>query len=246
MSAVAVRYFTDPGCPHSFCAEPVRLRLRWLFGEHLLWEPRMSVLRAEREPSWTDTDQWRSLHERYGMPLNFERPRAWGDATVHACRAVVAVGLRWPERRDAFLRRLRVLAMAGELLDDSDTLELGAEQAGLPVRELAAYCAEPEVEAALRAEADGAPRSPTFELTGGTTLSGLPAIETAEAALARFEHRADPGSVDDVLRWAAMPLATAEVAAVCARPVDDVRADLAHVAKFEPAGADGYWSYPLR
>ena len=38
------------------------------------------------------------------------------------------------------------------MLDDSDTLELAAEQAGLPVAEIAAYCAEPEVEAALRAD----------------------------------------------------------------------------------------------
>ena len=50
------------------------------------------------------------------------------------------------------LRRLRVLNFAGELLDDSDTLELAAEQAGLPVAELAAWAAAPEVEAALRAD----------------------------------------------------------------------------------------------
>ena len=72
--------------------------------------------------------------------------------TIHACRAVVAAGLRWPDRQEALLRRLQVLAAAGELLDDSDTLELAAEQAGLPVAEIAAYCAEPEVEAALRAD----------------------------------------------------------------------------------------------
>ena len=69
-------------------------------------------------------------------------PQAGNDATIHACRAVVAVRLRWPDRQEAFLRRLQALAAAGQMLDDSDTLEQAAEQAGLPVAELAAYCAE--------------------------------------------------------------------------------------------------------
>ena len=54
--------------------------------------------------------------------------------------------------------------------------------------------------------------------------------------------RADPSSVDEVLAWAEMPLATAEVAAVCHREIPDVRAELARVARFEPVGGDGYWS----
>jgi predicted DsbA family dithiol-disulfide isomerase len=77
-------------------------------------------------------------------------PQRGNDATIHACRAVVAARLRWPDREVAFLRRLQMLAAAGQMLDDSDTLELAAEQAGLPVAEIAAFCAEPEVEAALR------------------------------------------------------------------------------------------------
>ena len=60
--------------------------------------------------------------------------------------------------------------MAGELLDDSDTLELAAEQAGLPVAELAAYCAEPEVEQALRADMRAA-RSPRPRRARRTTSS---------------------------------------------------------------------------
>jgi len=73
------------------------------------------------------------------------------DATIHACRAVVAAGLRWPDRQLALLEALQALSAAGEPLDDSDTLETAAERAGLPVAELAAYCAAPEIEAALRA-----------------------------------------------------------------------------------------------
>jgi predicted DsbA family dithiol-disulfide isomerase len=89
--------------------------------------------------------------------LRERRLRPWphepgSDATIHACRAVVAAGLRWPDRQEALLRALQELSAAGEPLDDSDTLEIAAGRVGLPVAELAAYCAEPEVEAALRAD----------------------------------------------------------------------------------------------
>jgi hypothetical protein len=39
-----------------------------------------------------------------------------------------------------------------------------------------------------------------------------------------------------------MPLATAEVAAVCNRDVADTREALSRAARFEPVGGDGYWS----
>jgi len=220
VSAVTIRDYTDPGCPVAFSAEGERLRLLWRYGDQIAWEPRMSVLRPQRGEGWP--------HE------------PGSDATIHACRAVVAARLRWPDRRDAFLRRLRVLAMAGEMLDDSDTLESAAGQAGLPVAEIAAFCAEPEVEAALRAESEGAPPAPAYEIVAGATtvrLHGLQAVQTAEAALAelRLERRADPASAADVLAWAGMPMITGEVAAVCGR---DVRAaELEHVAR----STDGYW-----
>ena len=133
MSAVAIRYFTDPACP----PDPVRMRLWWLYGDRIAWELCMIVLRVHRGPGWP---QARS-----------------SDATVHACRAVVGTRLRWPDRQEAMLRQLQMLSAAGEPLDDSDTLEIAAERAGLPVAGLAAYCAEPEVEAALRADLSAAP-----------------------------------------------------------------------------------------
>ena len=148
-----------------------------------------------------------------------------------ACgRAVVATRLRWPDRADALLRRLRALTMAGHLLDDSDTLELAAEQADLPVAEIAAYCAEPEVEDALRADMRSArspsPASraqdyklggrpeerrytcPSYELLAGDARVDLPGyrpIEAYETALANLEpaltRRPDPESVGEVLAW---------------------------------------------
>jgi 2-hydroxychromene-2-carboxylate isomerase len=279
VSAVTIRHFTDPGSPLAFSAERQRLRLLWLYGDQITWELRMVVLRAEHEDEWPHGEAWRRLQLLYGMPIDW-RQRLWSAATIHACRAVVATRLRWPDREGALLRRLRVLGMAGALLDDSDTLELAAAQAGLPVAELAAYCAEPEVEEALRADMDAA-RSPSaaslaqdhrlagppdgrhytcpsyemlrtagphpeWEAPSRVDLPGFRPIEAYETALANLapelERRADPSSVDEVLAWADMPLATAEVAAVCAREIPDVRAELARVARFDPVGGDGYWS----
>ena len=208
------------------------MRLRWLYGDEIAWELRMIVVREQRGSGWPGERE--------------------SDATIHACRAVVAAGLRWPDRQEAMLRRLQALSQVGELLDDSDTLELAAGQAGLPVAEIAAYCAEPEVEEALRADMRAA-RSrntcPSYELLAGDARVDLPGfrpIEAYETALAnlepKLERRADPESVGEVLAWAPYPLATAEIAAVCDREIPDVRAELARTARFEPVGGDGYWS----
>jgi predicted DsbA family dithiol-disulfide isomerase len=159
---VLIRHFTDPSCPWAFSAERQRLRLLWLYGEQIDWELHMVVL-SETAPEDATPERlssgYRRLAVRYGMPIDW-RERVRVAPSVHACRAVVAVRLRWPEREAAMLRRLRVLNFAGELLDDSDTLELAAEQAGLPVEELARWAAAPEVEQALQADMLAA-RSPS-------------------------------------------------------------------------------------
>jgi hypothetical protein len=216
---------------------------------------------------------FRRLQDQYGMPIDWT-PRRSMAATIHACRATVAVRLGWPEAEDAYLRHLRVLAMGGMLLDDSDTLEIAAERAGLPVRELAERAAAPDVEAALEADMEAA-RSPSpaalaqpdrlggpsearryscpsyeIEADGGRLdVPGFRPIESYIAALANLapdlERRDDPETVEEVLDWAPYPLATAEVAAICDRDIADVRLDLARSgARFEPVGGDGYWSPP--
>jgi 2-hydroxychromene-2-carboxylate isomerase len=172
---VRVRHFTDPGCPYAFSAERQRLRLCWLYGGQLEWELRMVGLSSEprRTPEATarTSAAQRRLQERYAMPIDW-RERRYAAATIHACRAVVAVRLRWPAAEDGYLRQLRVLAMGGGLLDDSDTLEIAAERCGLPVRELAAFAAAPDVEAALHADMAAA-RNPSaaaraqYERLGG-------------------------------------------------------------------------------
>jgi predicted DsbA family dithiol-disulfide isomerase len=77
-------------------------------------------------------------------------------------------------------------------------------------------------------------------------LPGYRPVEAYEAALANIApelvRRPDPESVEEILAWAGMPVATAEVAAVCDREVADVRAELARVGTFLPVGGDGYWT----
>ena len=171
---VRIRHFTDPGCPYAFSAERQRLRLLWLFGDQIAWELRMVGLSADAR---YDRDMgrlaagFRRLYDRYGMPIDWSE-RRYSHATVHACRAVVAVRLRWPHAEDAMLRHLRVLTMGGMYLDDSDTLEIAAERAGLPVEELAAYAAEPEVQAALDADMAAARRPSPAALAQPDRLGG--------------------------------------------------------------------------
>jgi predicted DsbA family dithiol-disulfide isomerase len=77
-------------------------------------------------------------------------------------------------------------------------------------------------------------------------LPGFRPVEAYEAAIANLApeltREPDPDSVEQVLRWASMPIATAEVAAVCDREIADVRTELARVATFLPVGGDGYWT----
>jgi len=77
-------------------------------------------------------------------------------------------------------------------------------------------------------------------------LPGFRPVEAYEAAIANLApeltREPDPDSVEQVLRWAGMPIATAEVAAVCDREIADVRTELARVATYLPVGGDGYWT----
>jgi hypothetical protein len=46
------------------------------------------------------------------------------------------------------------------------------------------------------------------------------------------------------LEWAEEPLATAEVAMIMQIGIEHARDKLSQVGRFEPAGADGYWTLP--
>src|SRR5215218_11338499 len=124
-----ITLFTDPACPFAFSAEPVRQRLRWYYGDALVWQPRMIVLTLEPGEAERLAEGAPNLQRRYGMPIDpapYARPASSGPA----CRAVVAAQLRAPHQADALLRRLRVRTMLGGLLDDPGLIATAAEDVG--------------------------------------------------------------------------------------------------------------------
>jgi predicted DsbA family dithiol-disulfide isomerase len=77
------------------------------------------------------------------------------------------------------------------------------------------------------------------------SVPGFQPLASYEVAVANLlpqaERRADPADVREVLVWSDEPLATAEVAAVCAIELDEARERLGHVAEEEHIGFDGLW-----
>jgi predicted DsbA family dithiol-disulfide isomerase len=92
---------------------------------------------------------------------------------------------------------------------------------------------------------------PSYEIerrSDGTTFAapGFQPFAVYDTALANLlpdlERRPDPDSVEEVLAWTGTPLATIEVATVCAIPFEDAREQLARVALEQPVGFDGFWT----
>ena len=159
MASLTIREFTDPACPFAFSAEPGRLKLCWLYGDQIEWQPRMIVLSESAddylEKGFTPERQagvLAELQHRYGMPID-PRPRPRVIATVHACRAVVATRLHCPEHEQRLLRELRIRAMRGQLIDDPGVIARAARVAGMdPFAIFRWWEDDPAVEGALRAD----------------------------------------------------------------------------------------------
>lgn len=269
---IDITLFTDPACPFAFSAEPVRMRLRWHYGDQLAWRPRMIVLTREPGEDRKLASGAPALQRKYGMPID-PAPRSRPASSEPACRAVVAARLHVPEAEEPLLRRLRVRAMAGGLLDDPQLLVAAARDAGLDPIALGTWANSDAVGEALEADARAA-RSPSpaaraldhklsgpaserrysapgYELanpaTGATfSLPGFNPVEAYEAAIANLDpaltRRPTPASVEELLAWAGEPLATAEVIAITQLDPATARASLARVARAIPAGADCYWT----
>jgi 2-hydroxychromene-2-carboxylate isomerase len=267
-----IRHFTDPACPFAFSAEPTRLRLRWHYGDQLVWRTTMIVLTLEPGEAERLAEGAPGLQRRYGMPINpapYPRPAS----SEPACRAVVAARLHAPEVEDALLRRLRIRTMAGGLIDDPALLAAAAEDVDLDPDRLADWCEGDDVEQALKADIDaarapspaaraldhklGGPSAhrrytaPSYEIACGpagrvATVPGFNPVEVYETAIANLApelvRRHRPKTVEELLAWAGEPLATAEVAAVTGLDPVDARAALSRLARPRAAGADFYWT----
>jgi len=129
--------FTDPACPFAFSHEPVRWRLRWLYGEALEWRPRMIGIAdtvAEMEArGLTPALLGRvraALAERHGMPIARREPDRLRPTRL-AALAFVGTRLVAPARAERLLRMLRVLAMAGAPIDEPQTLARAARACAL-------------------------------------------------------------------------------------------------------------------
>ncbi len=254
---VDVTLFTDPACPFAFSAEPVRWRLRWVFGDGLRWTTRMIVLTREEGEAEKLAAGAPTLQRRHGMPID-PRPYARPASSEPACRAVVAVRERDPEQADRLLRALRVRVMQNGLLDDPELIAAAARDAGVSdwsggddaLEEDARLARDPSPAARALDHKLGGPAherryTAPSHCFGDVAVPGFNPFETYDAALANLApdlpRRAAPNTVVEVLEWAGVPLATAEVIAVMQGSAQDIRAELARSAGFEPAGADGYW-----
>jgi len=271
MTTIEITHFTDPACPFAFSAEPIRQRLRWHYGGQLEWRTVLIQLTAGdlREASRLAGGA-PTLQRLYGMPID-PAPRARPASSEPACRAVIAARLFAPGREGVLLRRLRVLGMAGGLLDDPQLIALAVIEAGLDPDAIAEQLLHPRVTQALEADMVAA-RAPSVEALalehklGGTTaarryaapsyelacgqasfsLPGFNPVEASEAALANLaptiQRTPTPPRAREVLEWADEPLATAEIALIMQTDAARIRSELARIAHCLPAGADAYWS----
>ena len=269
-AALTIEHFTDPACPFAFSHEPIRYRLRWDYGEQLVWRTRMIVLTLEPGEAEKLAEGAPGLQRRYGMPID-PAPYPRTASSEPACRAVVATRLHAPGSEEPLLRRLRVRTMAGGLLDDPELIAGAARDIGIDPDELTRWCATEQAERTLQ-EDIAAARAPTasavaldhklggpsderrytapsYEITDGGgksfSLPGFNPVEAYEAALANLAphavRRPKPSTVEEVLTWADEPLATAEVVGVMRQDEQTVRSALGRVAVPLPTGADAYW-----
>jgi 2-hydroxychromene-2-carboxylate isomerase len=215
--SLSITHFTDPACPFAFSAEPTRYRLRWLYGDQLAWQNRMIVLTLDPGEAEKLAEGAPGLQRRYGMQID-PAPYPRTASSEPACRAVVAARLHAPAAEDALLRRIRVLVMAGGLIDEPELLAQAAGEAGLDPASVAAWSASPAVDDALRADIDaarspsgaaraldhklGGPRTqrrytaPSYEITNRSTgsaasIPGFNPAEVYETAIANLAPELD-------------------------------------------------------
>lgn len=158
---IEVTEYTDAQCPWAWSAEPMKWRLRWLYGDALDWRTRMIVLASDSE-HYKRLDYsvemmaagFESFAARYGMPLD-ATPRPRLGATRPAAKAVVAARVHSSAAvSERLLRRLRIHAMTNPtaMLEESATIVTAASEAGIDPAVLERWLTDPAVERELQAD----------------------------------------------------------------------------------------------
>jgi predicted DsbA family dithiol-disulfide isomerase len=131
-----VRYFTDPGCPWSWAAEPAVRRLMQEFGAGVSWSWVMVGLSREIPADTRGLAlHWLGVAERSGMPID---PLLWKESpiasTYPACMAVKAAAEQGEVAATRYLRVVREgLMCLRRKLDTTEALVEAAREAGLDV-----------------------------------------------------------------------------------------------------------------
>jgi hypothetical protein len=183
----------------------------------------------------------------HGMPIDTrERPRMAG--TLPACRAVVAARIHAPDREgpDAGLDAAELARWM-----DEPEVQLAVEEDAVAARRPmpAARALDHKL-----ANWSGGRRytCPSYEIERAgerpvtIAVPGFQPFAVYDVVMANLcpelERREDPGSVEEALAWAGEPLATAEVAEVCAISRPEAEQELARVAERRPLGTDAFWT----
>jgi predicted DsbA family dithiol-disulfide isomerase len=151
-----IRDFTDPTCPFAYSLEPIRWRLKWLYGNQLEWQSSMIVLSETVNPDGYLTPtiiakNYTKLRDRHGMPIeDSERPRL--STSVQVCRAYIAALLNAPKKAERVLRELRIATMAGGLPDDPKTVTAVIKKCDIDKASFNGWLEQPAVETKLRAD----------------------------------------------------------------------------------------------
>ncbi len=194
---VTITEYTDPACPFAFSAEPFRLRLSWLYGEAIDFKSRMVVL-SETPEDFEEKGMTpekiqsggKKLAEKYGMPIDSGSPVRL-QATLPACRAVVAARVHAPEAEAPLLRSLRVRNFSGELLDSPETIAAAAADAGVSESDLGEWAADEHVETLLREDMHAARHPGEAALALGDRLASWEGGRRYTCPSYEFERTSD-------------------------------------------------------
>src|SRR3954471_5895137 len=159
MAPISATYYSDPGCPWAYSANPALGVLRWRYGKELDWRLVTIGLTERGEQyerrGYTPGRPARGYRafRRYGMPFATE-PRRRIPGTARACRAIVATRLRDPGKEYAVFRALQLGWFTTPLVldEDADIASALARVPGLEVDAIVGAIDDPSVVEAYEAD----------------------------------------------------------------------------------------------